>query len=67
MAARPMPPPARRTTVERAFDLARSGDCRNLPDLIAALKRERHESVEAHLAGPSIRRDLKRLWQAAED
>lgn len=67
MAARPAGPPERRTTVERAFDLARSGDCRNLPDLVAALKRERHEAVEAHLAGPSIRRDLKRLWQAAED
>ena len=59
------PSPERRTTVERAFDLARSGDCRSLPDLVAALKRERHEAVEAHLAGPSIRRDLKRLLQAA--
>ena len=61
------PAPQRRTTVERAFDLARSGDCRTLPDLVAALKRERHESVEAHLAGPSIRRDLKRLWKASEE
>ncbi len=66
MAGRPTSPSERRTTVERAFDLARSGDCRNLPDLVAALKRERHEAVEAHLAGPSIRRDLKKLWQAAE-
>jgi hypothetical protein len=63
MAARPDRP----TTVERAFELARSGDCRSLPDIVAALKRERHESVEAHLAGPSIRKDLKRLWQAAEE
>lgn len=56
--------PPRRTTVERAFELARSGDCDNLPAIVAALKGERHESVDAHLAGPSIRKDLRRVWEA---
>ena len=56
--------PPRRTTVERAFELARSGQCDNLPDIVAALKGERHESVDAHLAGPSIRKDLRRVWEA---
>lgn len=55
----------RPTTVERAFELARSGRCDNLPAIVAALKGERHEAVDAHLAGPSIRKDLRRTWEAA--
>ncbi|MEA3008999.1 MAG: hypothetical protein QOJ91_691 [Sphingomonadales bacterium] len=54
----------RPTTVERAFELARSGQCDNLPAIVAALKGERHESVDAHLAGPSIRKDLRKVWEA---
>ena len=57
--------PNRPTTVERAFELARSGACASLPSIVAALKEERHEAVDAHLAGPSIRKDLRRLWEAA--
>lgn len=66
-AATPVAPTAliRPTTVERAFDLARLGGCRTLPDIAAILKGEHHDSVDAHLAGPSIRRDLRRLWEAA--
>ncbi|HEX8222822.1 MAG TPA: hypothetical protein VF605_03285 [Allosphingosinicella sp.] len=59
--------PNRPSTVERAFELARSGSCANVPAIVAALKGERHESVDAHLAGPSIRRDLKRVWEAAAE
>lgn len=59
--------PSRPTTVERAFELARSGACANVPAIAAALKGERHESVDAHLAGPSIRKDLKRVWEAAAE
>jgi hypothetical protein len=55
----------RPTTVERAFELARSGRCDSLPAIAAALKDERHEAVDAHLAGPSIRKDLKRVWEKA--
>lgn len=53
----------RLTTVERAFQLARLGAYETIPELAAILKRERHDCVDAHLAGPSIRRDLKRSWQ----
>ena len=59
-----MTSPPRRTTVERAFELASSGTCDNLPDIVARLKGERHEAVDAHLAGPSIRKDLRRAWEA---
>ena len=55
----------RPSTVERAFQLARAGEHRGVHEIAAALKRERHESVDAHLAGPSIRKDLKRLWESA--
>ncbi len=51
---------ARPGTVERAFQLAQSADCRAIGDIVATLKRERHEAVEAHLAGASIRKDLRR-------
>ena len=57
--------PIRPGTVERAVERARTGRCRTRPDIVALLKRERHDAVEAHLAGPSIRKDLKRLWLAA--
>jgi hypothetical protein len=60
----PMSALIRPTTVERAFELARLGAYQSLPELVAMLKRERHDAVDAHLAGPSIRRDLHRSWQA---
>jgi hypothetical protein len=57
--------PCRPTTVERAFELARLGAYTTVPELTAILKREWHESVDAHLAGPSIREDLRRLLKAS--
>jgi hypothetical protein len=57
--------PSRPTTVERAFELARLGAYTSVPELAAILKREWHESVDAHLAGPSIREDLRRLLKAS--
>ncbi len=50
--------------IERAFELARSGSCRSVAEVAARLKRENYEAVDAHLAGPSLRRDLKRAWEA---
>ena len=55
----------RPTTVERAFQLARSGGHCGIHEIAVALKRERHDAVDAHLAGPSIRKDLKRVWESA--
>jgi hypothetical protein len=53
------------TLLERAFDLARSGRFASVADIRTALKRERYEQVEAHLAGPSIARQLRALCEEA--
>ncbi|HEY6916921.1 MAG TPA: hypothetical protein VI381_04700 [Allosphingosinicella sp.] len=53
------------TTLERAFELARSGECAAVADIRARLKQERHDQVEAHLAGPSINRQLRALCEEA--
>jgi hypothetical protein len=54
-------------TVERAFELAKSGTCANVNDVRARLSQEGHEAVQQHLSGPSLRRDLARLCKAASD
>jgi hypothetical protein len=54
------------TTLERAFVLARSGACAGVSDIRLALKRERFDQVEAHLAGQSIARQLRGLCEAAQ-
>lgn len=53
------------STVERAYQLARSGACRNVEDIRRRLTSERYESVQAHLSGASIKRDLLALCKAA--
>ncbi len=53
------------TTLERAFVLARSGTCAGVGEIRLALKRERFDQVEAHLAGFSINRQLRALCVAA--
>jgi hypothetical protein len=52
-------------TVERAFELARMGSHKEISDIVATLKRERHDAVEAHLAGPSIRKELRRALEGS--
>ena len=49
------------TTLERAFALARSGECLTINDIRARLKSERFDQVDAHLAGPAIARQLRTL------
>jgi hypothetical protein len=49
------------TTVERAFQLARTGSYRTIEDIGRQLKQEQKEAVDAHLAGASIRRDLRQI------
>jgi hypothetical protein len=51
--------------LERAFDLARSGECTDVAQIRIRLKQERYESVEAHLRGPAITRQLRLLCEAA--
>jgi hypothetical protein len=53
------------TTIERAFELARSGECRTLPELKHRLRRERLESVDSHLAGKLTRTQLTELMARA--
>lgn len=52
--------PARRlSTVERAFELARNGSCRTIEEIARRLKQEQFESVDTHLGGASIRKELR--------
>jgi hypothetical protein len=53
------------TTLERAFDLARSGRFASVNDIRLTLKRERFEQVDAHLAGFAIARQLRGLCNGA--
>ena len=49
----------RQTTLERAFVLAETGSCRTVGDIRTQLKKEQRDSVDAHLAGSVIQRQLK--------
>jgi hypothetical protein len=49
----------RLTTLERAFELARSGSCRTIEEIAARLKLEHQDAVDAHLFGSSIRKELR--------
>lgn len=53
------------STLERAFELARSGEYANASEIRSQLKRERHDQVEAHLQGPAISRQLRLLCEEA--
>ena len=46
--------------IERAFQLARGSD--NLDEIRKTLRQEGYASVDAHLAGASIKADLKRQF-----
>jgi hypothetical protein len=47
------------TTLERAFELARSGDCQNIPELRKRLKAEGHSGEQ--VSGPVLIRQLRNL------
>jgi tRNA G26 N,N-dimethylase Trm1 len=48
------------SVIERAFELARSST--TIDDIRNALKREGYSQVDAHLAGQTIRADLKKRF-----
>ena len=52
-------------TVERAYQLARSGQFANVAELKARLKSESYGDADAQLAGPFIRRQLTKLCSEA--
>ena len=55
--------------IERAYDLARSGQCRSVSEIIRRLPVGDREAVEAHLTEHNARRELILLcseaWLAA--
>jgi hypothetical protein len=52
--------------VERAFELARSGQCANKTDILRLLRQERYGSADlGALDGLSITRQLQALCRAA--
>ena len=52
-------------TIERAFQLAGSGECRTLDELKRRLRMERCESVDFPLAGKLTKAQLTALMTAA--
>jgi hypothetical protein len=51
--------------LERAFELAKSGDCGSIDDIRRQLKSEHYAQVDAHLAGSTVRRQLLDLCKEA--
>lgn len=49
------------STVERAFQIARSGECQTLDDVRAMLTREGHSDANAQTSFPLVRRQLSDL------
>jgi hypothetical protein len=52
-------------TIERALELARSGQARTLGDLRTRLEREGYDQVGFHLSGAFTKRQLMGLIEAA--
>lgn len=51
--------------LERAYQIARSGECAGLSDLRKQLRAEGHQQIEGHLSGLALRRELAALIDAA--
>ena len=51
--------------LERAFELARSGHCRSVSEIIRHLPVDDRPVVEAHLEQPAARRELILICSAA--
>ena len=51
--------------IERAFELARTGQCGSIDDIRKRLKAEQYSQVDAHLSGISVRRQLLDLCRQA--
>jgi hypothetical protein len=52
-------------TVERAFELARSGICRSVDDIRAKLKDEGHTNIMAHFESGAFKKQLKAIMAAS--
>ncbi len=56
----------RPTTVERAFQLAQSGDYDRITDISNRLKKEGYEYAQSHLSGATVVGPLRRAIAAAK-
>jgi hypothetical protein len=54
-----------KSTIERAFELARDGNCHTIEDIRRQLHIERYEYVISHTSGFSIVRQLNALLKEA--
>lgn len=54
----------RQTTLERAYELARSGACRTVGDIKTRLQQEGYERVQDRLYGGSLTSALRKLCTA---
>lgn len=54
-----------KSTVERAFELAKGGQCHSIEDIRRALSGEQYDNVRGHLAGPALGKQLRELIDAA--
>jgi hypothetical protein len=52
-------------TVERSYQLARSGKFRTIGEIETALIRERYTGVREHLSGTLIRKEFRAILRAA--
>jgi len=55
----------RKTALERAFELAQSGRCRDLSDIINDLKSERFDAI--HIQGATLKKQLQLLIDEAKN
>jgi len=53
----------RKTALERAFEVARSGRCLNIRDIAFKLNSEKYDI--SHLEGPALRKQLMELIEKA--
>lgn len=52
--------------IERAFELARSGECRRMADIHQQLRSEGFTQIQAYLGGRSIKDQLNKLMAEAQ-
>jgi hypothetical protein len=53
------------TTVERAYQLALSGECAGIEDIRRRLKSERFEAFDLHLTSRTLKSELRRICQSS--
>lgn len=55
-----------KSTVARAFQIARSGTCRTVDELRKTLKAEKRDAVDEHLSSGTLIKQLRVLLRASQ-